>query len=41
MATEITLPYKYNPRPYQLGFWKAYQNGIKRFLLIWARRSGA
>lgn len=40
MAVEITLPYKFSPRFYQVGFWRAYGNGIKRFMLIWARRSG-
>ncbi len=37
---EITLPYLYKPRPYQLPFLKAWDSGIKRLFLVWHRRSG-
>lgn len=36
----ITLPYKYNPRPYQLPALKAADNGVKRIITVWPRRSG-
>lgn len=38
---EITLPYKYTPRGYQLPFWRAFDSGkYRRFLQLWHRRSG-
>lgn len=37
---EITIPYKYSPRDYQLPFLKAMDSGIKRAVLVWHRRSG-
>ena len=37
---EIKLPHKWTPRPYQLNFLRAWDNGIKRFILVWHRRSG-
>ena len=36
----ITLPYQFNPRPYQLGLLKALDSGIKRAIIVWHRRSG-
>jgi hypothetical protein len=39
MAT-ITLPHNFKPRKYQLPFLKAFDSGIKRFILVWHRRSG-
>jgi hypothetical protein len=39
MAT-ITLPHKFKPRKYQLPFLEAWDKGIKRFILVWHRRSG-
>lgn len=36
----IELPNNWDPRPYQLPSWRAWQNGVKRFLLIWHRRAG-
>lgn len=39
-ATEITLPYAFTPRPYQLPFLKAVDAGFKRFVIVWHRRSG-
>lgn len=38
---EITLPYNgWRPRPYQLKAWSAFENGVKRIVLAWHRRSG-
>jgi phage terminase large subunit len=36
----INLPYKFEPRWYQLPILKAFDNGIKRILQLWHRRSG-
>lgn len=36
----ITLPFKFSPRVYQLPFLKAWDSGIKRFIIVWHRRSG-
>lgn len=38
--TAITIPYNYNPRGYQLNFWRAMQGGKKRAVLVWHRRAG-
>ena len=37
---EITIPYNYEPRPYQLPFWQAFDSGKKRLLTVWHRRAG-
>ena len=37
---EITLPSNFEPRSYQLPFLKAWDNGAKRMVLVWHRRSG-
>lgn len=38
---EITLPYKFEPRPYQLPFLRAFDSGkYDRFIQLWHRRSG-
>lgn len=38
---EITLPYKFTPRAYQLPFLKAFDSGkFNRFIQLWHRRSG-
>jgi hypothetical protein len=37
---EITLPYKWTPRPYQLGLWGYLATGGKRAVTRWHRRSG-
>ena len=37
---EITLPYKYQPRTYQLPLLKALDSGTKRAVIVWNRRSG-
>lgn len=38
--SEITLPYRYEPRPYQLPILKAWDSGIKRLYWVAHRRSG-
>ena len=44
MATkkEITLPYDYTPRPYQMPFWKAMRplGDCRNAVLVWHRRCG-
>lgn len=37
---EITLPFKFKPREYQLELLKALDSGYKRALIVWNRRSG-
>lgn len=37
---QITLPYNYKPKAYQLPFLKAMDGGCKRAVLVWHRRSG-
>lgn len=37
---EFTLPYKFNPRPYQLPLLKAMDNGCKRAVIAWCRGAG-
>jgi hypothetical protein len=37
---ELTLPHKFRPREYQLPFLRAWDSGVKRFILVWHRRSG-
>ncbi len=37
---EINLPYKFNPRPYQLPLLKALDSGINRAAIVWDRRCG-
>lgn len=37
---EITLPYKFSPRPYQLPILRAWDSGIKRLFWVAHRRSG-
>ena len=34
------IPFNFQPRPYQLPFLKAFDEGIKRFIQVWPRRSG-
>lgn len=37
----ITLPFNFEPRPYQLAFYKAVDSGLyDRYFLRWCRRSG-
>lgn len=37
---QITLPYGYSPRPYQLPFWRHMEGGGKRYMGVWHRRAG-
>lgn len=37
---EIKLPHKFEPRDYQLPFFRAMDSGIKRAVLVWHRRAG-
>lgn len=37
---EITIPYNYTPRGYQLPFLQAMEAGKKRAVLVWHRRAG-
>jgi phage terminase large subunit len=37
---EISLPYKFRPRPYQLPVLRALDNGAKRVVAVWHRRAG-
>lgn len=37
---EVELPFEYTPRPYQLPFLEAWDNGVKRLVIVWHRRSG-
>ena len=36
----VQLPYKWQPREYQLALWKALSGGAKRAAVCWHRRSG-
>lgn len=38
--SEITLPYNFNPREYQIPLLKALDNGYKRAVAVWHRRAG-
>lgn len=37
---ERTIPYQFSPRQYQREVFSAFDNGIKRAVLVWHRRSG-
>jgi phage terminase large subunit len=37
---ELTIPYKFKPRPYQLPLLKAFDNGYTRAVQVWHRRAG-
>lgn len=37
---KISLPHKFEPRPYQIPIFEAIENGIKRGVCVWHRRSG-
>ena len=36
----ISIPHEWAPRPHQLGLFKAYDAGTKRFCVVWHRRAG-
>ncbi len=40
IMANLTLPYNFIPRPYQLPFLKAMDNGCKRAVEVWHRRAG-
>lgn len=40
MATEITLPLNWDPRPYQLPLWTFFEQGGKRAIAVHHRRAG-
>lgn len=40
LVRDITLPFNYAARPYQLPFWEAMKSGKKRAVLVWHRRAG-
>lgn len=40
MENQITLPYKFSPRSYQIPILKAFDEGYKRIIQIWHRRAG-
>lgn len=40
METNVVLPYKFNPRKYQIPILKAWDSGIKRLFWVAHRRSG-
>jgi hypothetical protein len=37
---EVTFPYKWTPREYQMPFWLAMEGGKKRACVVWHRRVG-
>jgi phage terminase large subunit len=37
---DLIIPYRYEPRPYQLPILKALDSGIKRAVAVWHRRAG-
>lgn len=37
---EITIPFKFTPRKYQLPIFRALDNGYKRIIQVWHRRAG-
>ncbi len=40
MTKTIRFPYKFTPRPYQMGMFQALNSGFKRIVAIWHRRAG-
>lgn len=37
---EIHLPYRFQPRDYQIPFFQAFDSGYKRLIILWNRRAG-
>lgn len=37
---DISLPYNWTPRPYQMEVFEAFNQGMKRAFLLWHRRAG-
>jgi len=40
LQNRISVPYKYEPRGYQLKAWGALEHGARRAVLVWHRRAG-
>lgn len=40
MSSELTIPYNWKARDYQLPLWTALESGVKRALAVWHRRAG-
>ena len=40
MANSIVVPYKFNPRSYQVDLYRALDSGTKRAFCLWHRRAG-
>jgi phage terminase large subunit len=40
MASDIILPYNFEPRLYQMPAWMSLEEGVKRAVLVWHRRAG-
>jgi len=40
MSENIVIPYKFKPRPYQLGLFEAMDSGYKRAIAVYHRRAG-
>jgi phage terminase large subunit len=38
--SKVSLPYKWEPRPYQTAFWNAMLRGCDRAINVWHRRAG-
>lgn len=38
--SEVTVPYNFEPRDYQIGVFAARDKGFKRFVEVWHRRAG-
>jgi phage terminase large subunit len=39
-STEVTLPHRWTPRPYQRPLWDYLEKGGKRAIAVWHRRAG-
>ena len=37
---ELTIPYKYTPRDYQIPVFEAMDSGVGRVIMVWHRRAG-
>ena len=40
MCASVTLPNRWQPRPYQMQAWGKLERGCRRVVLVWNRRSG-
>lgn len=38
--SDIEIPYKFTPRPYQMELFRAMDSGYKRAIVVWSRRAG-